>query len=934
MSSINFDNAWLLLLAIPLIALIAVPFAITVNKDNRSGHNIASNALHILMAILIAFSAAGTSVQTVLTATDVYVVADVSYSANRNLDVIDGYITELSGNLPKNSQLGIVCFGADQVTLTRLGGELKSVKEAEVDDSRTDIVSALEYASRLFRSNSIKRIVLITDGRESDESDSEALKNKVAELNAENIYIDAIYLDDNITDDINEVQITSVDCGDTVYSGQTAEATALVQSTYATNAILTLYENGEAIQTKTTTLNVGSTSVVFTLPTELSEDYDGADEGETHRYEITVAVDDDYSPYNNSCTFTQTVISTMKVLFISSSNEDYDAITEMYGGDESVEVDSYVKDAYIPCTVAELCEYDEIILADVDVSSLNNYEIFIESLETVVSLLGKSLIGMGNLYLQNTTDEYLLKLADMLPVNYGNSSDERTLYTVVIDGSYSMLGSTNYGLEKAKSIANQLVDIMQEKDAISIVVFYGSVYVHLSPTTLTNAVYTYDGVTYTGRDAVEKAIDTVDAKHGTMVGYGLQTAGELITSLDYDAKRIILVSDGLTNGDDIAVDSSSSDGISKTFITFISSLYLEGITTTVIDVGRGNDTSNDSKLASDLLDAIALAGSGNAAGKIDVTESTKVVDSTIFTEIVSSLGEVVSEGIMATVDVNRYYDDVLDDLKDGGYISNYTVNGYITGFIVSKAKTGSTTVLTTEYTAEDGSTSTIPIYTYRSYGNGSTASFTSSIASSWMGSWARSGADEALFGAIVTTNTPDERISDPYTVTINEETGYCSLELNPVEVRLDAEVTVTVTEENSGEVTTVSNVTFTSSSYTCTFAITEVGRYAIDVTYTSNGATYTSRSYVNISYLNEYDSFATCDSTSLYKAISSSGTVSTDGTLVIENDEDEVGIRTIYLTIPLMAACVVLFAVDIIVRKLKWEDIRSLFVKVNKEKKQ
>ncbi len=926
MSSINFDNAWLLIIAIPIIALIAVPYFVTVNKDNRSGHNIASTALHVLMAIIIAFAAAGTSVKTVLTATDVYVVADVSYSANRNLDVIDGYITELSKNLPKNSEMGIVCFGGDQVTLTRLGEELKSVKEAEVDDSHTDIVAALEYTSLIFRSNSIKRIVLITDGRQSDESDSDALKQKVEELNAENIYVDAIYLDDNITEDVNEVQITSVDCGQTVYSGQDATATALIQSTYSTNAILTLTMDGETLQTKPATLNVGSTSVVFSLSTELSEEYDGSEDGEIHQYEITVTADEDYSPYNNSCSFTQTVVSAMKVLFISSSNEDYDAINGMYGGDDSVDLDCYVNDTYVPYTVADLCEYDEIILADVNVSLLDNYEIFIESLETVVSMLGKSLIGMGNLYLQNTTDEYMLKLADMLPVNYGNSSDDSTLYTIVVDGSDSMLSGAYYGLEKAKSVANQLLDIMQEQDAISLVVFYGSVYVHLSPTTLSGAEYTYDGATYSGREAVEKAIDTIDAKHGTMVGYGLQAAGELITSLDYDAKRIILISDGLTNENDISEDEVEQ---------LVTNLYYNGITTTVLDVGRGNANSDLSGPAEQLLNTIASAGSGGTSEKIDITESVKVVDSSIFADIVSDLGEVVSEGVMASVNVNRYYDSVLDDLKSGGYITDYTVSGYITGFVVGRAKTGSTTVLTTEYDRGDGSsTTTVPIYTYRSYGNGKTASFTSSIASSWMGQWARSGADEILFGSIVTTNTPEERVSDPFTVTLTEETGYCSLEITPVEVRLDAAVTVTVTDEASGEVTTISNITFTSSSYTCTFAVTEVGRYAVNVTYVYRNEEYTHCSYVNISYLNEYDSFATCDATTLYKMLSSGGTVSTDGTLVIENDEDEVGIRTITLTVPLMIACVVLFAVDVIVRKLKWEDIRSLFVKVNKEKRQ
>ena len=51
MSSINFDNPWLLLLAIPLAALFIVPFFIAIRKDNANGHNIASGVIHIIMAL-------------------------------------------------------------------------------------------------------------------------------------------------------------------------------------------------------------------------------------------------------------------------------------------------------------------------------------------------------------------------------------------------------------------------------------------------------------------------------------------------------------------------------------------------------------------------------------------------------------------------------------------------------------------------------------------------------------------------------------------------------------------------------------------------------------------------------------------------------------------------------------------------------------------
>ena len=150
MNSINFDNVWLLFIAIPIIALVSVPFAIAVRSDNRNGHNIASLVLHILMAVIIAFAAAGTSVVTVITKTQVYVVADVSYSARKNLDTIDGYIKDLQNNLPRNSEMGLICFAKTPVTVTGLGGELESVRTAldesnpnRLDDSETNIVEAL-----------------------------------------------------------------------------------------------------------------------------------------------------------------------------------------------------------------------------------------------------------------------------------------------------------------------------------------------------------------------------------------------------------------------------------------------------------------------------------------------------------------------------------------------------------------------------------------------------------------------------------------------------------------------------------------------------------------------------------------------------------------------------------------------------------------------
>ena len=64
--------------------------------------------------------------------------------------------------------------------------------------------------------------------------------------------------------------------------------------------------------------------------------------------------------------------------------------------------------------------------------------------------------------------------------------------------------------------------------------------------------------------------------------------------------------------------------------------------------------------------------------------------------------------------------------------------------------------------------------------------------------------------------------------------------------------------------------------------------------------------------------------------VGGSGQVSEDGNLKIENDEKDVGTYVLKLTVPLMIACVVLFVADIVVRKLKWNDIKNLFIRVKK----
>ena len=90
---------------------------------------------------------------------------------------------------------------------------------------------------------------------------------------------------------------------------------------------------------------------------------------------------------------------------------------------------------------------------------------------------------------------------------------------------------------------------------------------------------------------------------------------------------------------------------------------------------------------------------------------------------------------------------------------------------------------------------------------------------------------------------------------------------------------------------------------------------------------YPSETFFNLSYSPEYDSFQIFESSALHEAIRQRGTVSEDGSIKLENDENMLDTYVIDFTMPFLIAAAALYVIDVIIRKLKWSDIRNLFKK-------
>ncbi len=894
MSSINFDNVLWLLIAIPLVLLFSVPFLIAVRKDNANCHNITSGIIHIVMAILIAFTAAGTNIVTTITETDIYVLADVSYSASRNLETIDGYIAQLNRGLPDNSRLGVICFGKDHQILSRLGETPKSVTQSKVDDSETDIVSALEYAGSLFRDNVIKRIVVITDGKQTYEGDEGALRRTVDSLNAEKIRVDAIYIDDNLSEDAKEVQVSDVSYTNTTYLNGKETVEINIQSSYNTNVTATLFKGEEKISEKVATVTLGSNALALDLDTS---------EVGTFDYEVRVVAEGgDENTFNNSKFFTQTVSGEMKVLLLTEKEEDERALAQVYG--ETAEIDAYVGMTNIPCSVEALCAYDQIVLADIDITKIGNYEMFLASLDTVVSLFGKSLMTFGDTGIQNKTEGELKALNDMLPVRFGNNLQDPKLYTIVIDSSLSMLQIDK--LTIAKRAATQLIDSLAENDEICVVTFYGSFEVVQRPTRVGD---------YENRTRIKNAVNNLQGAQGTLLKFGLQEAERLIKDLNYSEKQVMLISDGLS------FDNGS--GETDTPLDVIDSMHANGIVTSVIDVGRGSDTSPTAVDAENLLKGAATHG----AGTYYFANTVELLESVVFKDILSEVTE-TEVNRYSYIAANRRRDDVLSGIEILTDLNNEN-QVYIGGYYISASKASAVTVLTADYYKASGASTDVPIYAYWKYGNGRVSSFTTTLTGRWIEPWSEEFYSD-FFHNVITTNIPNEKINYPFNIDKVAENGFVRVDISPATVRSDATVNVKVTlpggEELSG------TPVFDALVYSYYFATPDLGKYMVEIMYSYADVDYLTSFVLYNSYLPEYNSFEIFDASVLHKMVGSNGVVSEDGKLEIVNDENEVGTYSIYLTVPLMIVAVVLFAIDIGVRKLKWNDIKSLFVKVQGKK--
>ena len=873
MRNISFDNPYLLLLIIPLALCVLLPFFIIRNKDNKAVTWTVSVVSHIVIIVLVALAAAGLASTSVLTKTTLYVVADVSYSSNENLDKIDEHIKEIQENLPVNTTLGVVCFGRNCAITTSPGRRVVSVKEAQVDTSQTDIVGALSFTEALFDGESLKRIILITDGNDTANNSSGSLASTVERLTENGVRVDAIFLDNSVKEGQVEVQLMETEQCESTYTGSKNEAKFLVQSSIDTEIMLELYrrpkiegeEPGELERLNYTVFKAysGLNTITMELPTE---------EG-TYEYQVKTVAEGDISEHNNTRSFSQKIAGKQKILLVTGIASEVDMIKALYGG--KAEVEAYIVNSpkdNAPFTIEALSQYDEVVLSNVDIRNIRNSNAFIDSLDMVVSQYGKSLITMGDLGIQdNRDDPTFVKFAELLPVSYGSANRAGRFYTIVLDVSHSMFMASKF--TTAKSSAINLLSVLDDEDYVSVIIFSGEVDV-LQPKMVKEC-----------KESYINTINSLTTEHGTDLGLALDDALTTIKDLKYEENHIMIISDGFSFTNEYDAQKIAKD------------LYNEGATISAINTYFPADGASGSVT----LKGVVNAGTGGNYYEIKRPED---VYDAVFGKIAEDISDtvIIKEGI---VNIAKYDDDMVQGFFEFPNASQY---------IVSLEKYDAVVPLTVTYKRANESQQTIPLYAYRMHGNGKVSSFTSSLSGSWTRNWT-DDVKEKFVSNMLISSTPTKRVDHPFTLDVIYNEFNATIDLIPSVLNPLATTTLRITTPDGRTVTR--NLTFDSKKFSYAMTTNMVGTYWIDATYSYDDVSYNTATSFDIPYLPEYNAFATFDRFTLYEFMRDNGEVAVDGLPNMENDPDSLTTYKVSYVIPLLLAAIVIFVADVFVRKLR-----------------
>lgn len=697
---ISFSHPWLLLLLIPALILTLIPYFRIAKKFRRTRNRVISVVLHALAMTLCVTILAGISFHYEVPnrQNELLILVDLSDSNEEQNGKKEEFIHSVIDACDKNFKVGIVTFGRDSVYAAPLTYDLDRIYsqylEAEKPDkSATDLASALDFAASKFTVPEAAKILLLSDGLETD-----GISSTVADfIAAEGIRVDAVHFADSEHD---EVQVIGAELTDeSVVVGQSVKISLTIQSNVdeERGAFVTLIDKDFDDDPVPVVLKKGTQTI------ELFHTFRSAG---VHDLCFLIESDADTQTKNNAFYSYLNIPVFNNILVLTRSTQDSAELEDILSEDFIVTTLNIKEDAdKVPATVKELCAYEQIVLVNLsneDLIDRSMPEGFDRLLYSYVYDIGGSLWTVGGEndvgadgnpvpHAYNREDMAGTLFQEMLPVQAIDYSPPIAVM-LVVDCSGSMSSGR---FEAALKGAEECLDSLTERDFCGVMGFS------------TSSVEAVKILPVSHKEEIRQAIRNLDdaggGSGGTVFSDAIDQAGRALAPIPVERKHIILVTDG--NPNDHLEETGANDD--NSYGKYIDYNYQNGITMSVITVGMSGGSKEQMKNT-------AKRGHGNY---YDV--SLEDADGTVSLYMRKDLAAVELSEIQ---DGTEFTPTIKDHTSVFVGIDSQTVIPSLTGYYGTKVKDNVKVPLSFEY---------VPIYAQWQFGEGNVGSFMSDLNGSW-----------------------------------------------------------------------------------------------------------------------------------------------------------------------------------------------------------
>lgn len=551
-----------------LLALLALPLTLLLERGSFSAIGPTQRQLALacrwILLILLTLALCGYQTRDPNRKLQLVFLLDISRSIPAaELERGKEYIRLAAENLPERTkdraEAALLVFGRNASFEQSFAGALEAgTIQSVVDTGNTDIGRALELAAAVFDPAADKRVILLSDGRETISGAEDAARR----LRQRGITIDTIPLGGQQG---AEVQARGILVPQRAARQERFTIRCVVDSTLQTDAVLKLYRNNVYVTQQNVQLQPGRN--VFTFEqTEANRQF------YTYSFEIDAPGDTEGS--NNRARGFTVVEGEPRLLYITGDRQEQADLAALLAGQE-IRMDFH-QTGFLPHDLADLMAWDAVFFSDVSAETITPEQQ--QLIKAYVQALGRGFVMLGGPSSFGVGGWYNSTIEEVLPVTMDFKRQQHfpaTALAIVIDRSGSMMemGGNYSKLDLAKKAAVEAGSALTNRDYIGVITFDTAGYWVTDPKIqkLTN------------KSRFQAQVGSITVGGGTNIYAGLRPAVDELATIPAQVKHVILLTDGMSAPGDY-------DGVLRDCARY-------GITLSTIAVGADADEKFLNRLA-------------------------------------------------------------------------------------------------------------------------------------------------------------------------------------------------------------------------------------------------------------------------------------------------------------------------------------------------